>query len=253
LPEGPATARHPLDTPVSPPVPAFQRGLLGRAPLFRVIVALSVTFFRLPRLSQTLAFGNASAPVAHRGWESSSGGNFWRRNRVRALVRAIKTGHSPNARSRVWTPMAFGYSISESRAGYSFPPSGAGNPVRSLLPAMTPQKSCRLSGCALTLFVLLLLLASTASASWKEKVLYSFQGGADAGSVPAGGVIFDKQGNLYVATTDGGPPSCAPIGGACGTVYQLSPPAKKGDPWTATLIRMFEARSQTTLLSPRVV
>jgi len=169
---------------------------------------------------------------------------------VRALVRAIKTGHSPNARSRVWTPMAFGYSISESRAGYSFPPSGAGNPVRSLLPAMTPQKSCRLSGCALTLFVLLLLLASTASASWKEKVLYSFQGGADAGSVPAGGVIFDKQGNLYVATTDGGPPSCAPIGGACGTVYQLSPPAKKGDPWTATLIRMFEGKKSNDASVP---
>jgi uncharacterized repeat protein (TIGR03803 family) len=106
---------------------------------------------------------------------------------------------------------------------------------------MTRQKSRRLSGCALTLF-LFLALHSPASGGWNEKVLYSFQGGADAGSVPAGGVAFDKQGNLYVATTDGGPPSCAPIGGACGTVYQLSPPAKKGGAWAATLIRMFEGK-----------
>jgi hypothetical protein len=115
---------------------------------------------------------------------------------------------------------------------------------------MTRQKALRLSGCLLTLFALVLGLASTASAEWTEKVLYSFQGGADAGSVPAGGVVFDKQGNLYVATTDGGPPSCAPIGGACGTVYQLSPPAKKGDPWTATLIRMFEGKKSNDASVP---
>src|SRR5579863_6677686 len=92
------------------------------------------------------------------------------------------------------------------------------------------------------LLLLILTLAATASAEWNENVLYSFQGGADAGSVPAGGVVFDKQGNLYVATADGGPQSCAPIGGACGTVYELSPPVKKGGAWTATLIRMFEGK-----------
>jgi hypothetical protein len=63
-------------------------------------------------------------------------------------------------------------------------------------------------------------------------------------------VVFDKQGNLYVATTDGGPPSCAPIGGACGTVYELSPPAKEGDPWTATLIRMFEGKKSNDASVP---
>ena len=93
-------------------------------------------------------------------------------------------------------------------------------------------------------YVLPLLLAVSvvalpASAEWKEKVLYSFRGGVDAGSVPAGGVVFDKQGNLYVATTGGGPRTCVPFSYECGAVYELSPPATKGDPWTATLIKMF--------------
>jgi hypothetical protein len=93
-------------------------------------------------------------------------------------------------------------------------------------------------------YVLPLLLAVSvvalpASAEWKEKVLYSFQGGVDAGSVPAGGVVFDKQGNLYVATTGGGPKTCEPFSYECGAVYELSPPATKGDPWTTTLIKMF--------------
>jgi uncharacterized repeat protein (TIGR03803 family) len=35
------------------------------------------------------------------------------------------------------------------------------------------------------------------------EVLYSFQGGAEAGSMPAGGVVFDKAGNLYGVTSDG--------------------------------------------------
>ncbi|MGD0180018.1 MAG: choice-of-anchor tandem repeat GloVer-containing protein [Terriglobales bacterium] len=91
----------------------------------------------------------------------------------------------------------------------------------------------------LPLLLAVLAVALPASAEWKEKVLYSFQGGVDAGSVPAGGVVFDKQGNLYVATTGGGPKICVPFSYDCGAVYELSPPATKGDPWTATLIKMF--------------
>jgi hypothetical protein len=45
----------------------------------------------------------------------------------------------------------------------------------------------------------MLTLTSAASAEWKEKVLYSFQGGTD-GQLPGGGVIFDKAGNLYGLT-----------------------------------------------------
>ena len=90
------------------------------------------------------------------------------------------------------------------------------------------------------LVVLTLLFASSAAAEWKEKVLYSFQGGTD-GSTPAGGVAFDKQGNLYGATQQGGGTNCSPMA-ACGTVYQLSPPAKQGDPWTETLLHVFKGK-----------
>jgi len=90
-------------------------------------------------------------------------------------------------------------------------------------------------------FVAIVVLTSTASAGWKEKVLYSFQGGSD-GSTPAGGVVFDKAGNLYGATTDGGADNCSPMA-ACGTVYQLAPPAKEGEPWTETVLRVFKGKA----------
>jgi len=84
----------------------------------------------------------------------------------------------------------------------------------------------------LAMFIAVVALASVASAEWKEKVLYSFQGGGDAGSLPAGGVVFDKQGNLYGVTSDGG------------GVYQLAPPAKQGGAWTETVLYVFKGNSE---------
>jgi len=83
----------------------------------------------------------------------------------------------------------------------------------------------------------MLTLISTASAVGKEKVLYSFQGGTGDGEYPAGGVVFDKAGNLYGATTDGGG-ECPPA--QCGTVFQLAPPVQNGDPWTETVLYIFK-------------
>jgi uncharacterized repeat protein (TIGR03803 family) len=76
------------------------------------------------------------------------------------------------------------------------------------------------------------MLSLPASAEWKEKVLYSFQGGATDGSVPVGGVVFDKQGNLYGVTSDGG------------GVYQLAPPANKGGDWTESVSYVFKGNSK---------
>jgi hypothetical protein len=87
---------------------------------------------------------------------------------------------------------------------------------------------------------IVLATVSTASAEWKEKVLYSFQGGTD-GAYPAGGVVFDKQGNLYGATQQGGGTNCSPMA-ACGTIYQLAPPKKLGDPWTETILHLFQGK-----------
>lgn len=100
----------------------------------------------------------------------------------------------------------------------------------------------------LTSFVVVVALASAATAEWNEKVLYSFQGVPD-GAVPAGGVVFDQAGNLYGTTTDGGSSSCRSIQ-QCGTVYQLAPPAKQGDPWTETVLYVFKGNARNDGASP---
>lgn len=70
--------------------------------------------------------------------------------------------------------------------------------------------------------------------SWTETVLYSFEGysysgqGYD-GSSPSGGVVFDRAGNLYGATANGGQY-------VQGEVYQLSP---SGSSWTEQILYSF--------------
>ena len=93
----------------------------------------------------------------------------------------------------------------------------------------------------MSFLVAVLALIAPASAEWKEKVLYSFQGGTD-GATPAGGVVFDKAGNLYGATTDGGSSNCPGIA-QCGTVFQLLPPAKKGGAWTENQLYIFKGKN----------
>jgi hypothetical protein len=114
--------------------------------------------------------------------------------------------------------------------------------------AMTPKKPSRSATRPLLLLMLILMLASTASAEWKEKVLYSFQGVPD-GSLPIGEVVFDQQGNLYWATQDGGSASCRSAN-ECGTVFQLAPPAKQGDPWTETVLYIFKGNASNDGTTP---
>jgi len=90
-------------------------------------------------------------------------------------------------------------------------------------------------------------LVSPASAQWKEQVLYSFQGGTD-GSLPGGGLISDKAGNLYGVTVEGGSTACPP--GWCGTIYKLSPPVQKGGAWTEKLLYVFRGHNQKDGSSP---
>jgi uncharacterized repeat protein (TIGR03803 family) len=69
---------------------------------------------------------------------------------------------------------------------------------------------------------------SPSMGSWTETTIYSFTGGND-GEYPAGGVIFDKAGNLYGTTQEGGS-----TGG--GTVFELTP---SGSGWTETTLSTF--------------
>ena len=91
---------------------------------------------------------------------------------------------------------------------------------------------------AAILFALAMFANNLSAAGWKEKVLYSFQGGTD-GQLPVGSIVFDSAGNLYGATTQGGATNCSPLAD-CGTVFQLTPPAKTGDPWTETVLYIFK-------------
>ena len=64
--------------------------------------------------------------------------------------------------------------------------------------------------------------------TWNETVLYNFTGGDD-GFGPGAAVVFDKAGNLYGTTPDGGAYSE-------GVVYQLSP---NNGQWKQTVIHAF--------------
>ncbi len=72
-------------------------------------------------------------------------------------------------------------------------------------------------------------LTPSSRGGWLIKILYSFSGGAD-GSLPAAGVIFDKQGNLYGTLYNGGA-----LGH--GAVFELSPGT--GGTWTKKILYSF--------------
>jgi len=55
----------------------------------------------------------------------------------------------------------------------------------------------------------------------KLTVLYAFTGGSD-GIYPAAGLLFDKAGNIYGTTANGGS-NCDDTGQGCGTVFRLAP------------------------------
>jgi uncharacterized repeat protein (TIGR03803 family) len=83
--------------------------------------------------------------------------------------------------------------------------------------------------------IIILSLTIPASAEWKEQVLYSFQGGSDA-ATPAGGVVFDTQGNLYGAAQGGAQGE--------GTVFQLVPPQQQGGAWTESVLYSFQGKAE---------
>jgi uncharacterized repeat protein (TIGR03803 family) len=78
-------------------------------------------------------------------------------------------------------------------------------------------------------------LTPTEHGSWKETVIYGFPD-ASNGFEPIGGLVFDKQGNLYGTTTAGGIVNLScPVG--CGVVYKLTP--EIGGKWKYTVLHKF--------------
>ena len=83
------------------------------------------------------------------------------------------------------------------------------------------------SGNAGTVFEL-----SSAGTGWTENVIYSFPQDGSEGVRPFAGLIFDQSGNLYGATTEGGP-----AGG--GTVFKLTP---SNGGWEYSLLYSFTGK-----------
>jgi len=75
-------------------------------------------------------------------------------------------------------------------------------------------------------------LSPKTGGGWTETVLHSFGKGTD-GEVPFASLIFDRSGNLYGTTFQGGKYSY-------GTVFELSP--KTGGGWTETILHSFNNR-----------
>ncbi len=79
---------------------------------------------------------------------------------------------------------------------------------------------------------------TTEGGSWTETIIHSFASGPSDGASPYGTLIFDKLGNLYGTTESGGVNNI-------GTVFELSPPAESGGPWTETLLWIFPSSGRS--------
>jgi uncharacterized repeat protein (TIGR03803 family) len=73
--------------------------------------------------------------------------------------------------------------------------------------------------------------------SGTETILHSFGASGDGYDPYASGLIRDKKGNPYGTTLYGGANDCN--GSGCGTVFELSPPARKNGVWTEMILHSF--------------
>ncbi len=73
---------------------------------------------------------------------------------------------------------------------------------------------------------------------WTETVLYSFQDNGADGIEPEAGLIFDKAGNLYGTTSEGGSGKCGNGLSGCGAVFELSP--QSGGGWSEAVLYSFQ-------------
>ena len=89
--------------------------------------------------------------------------------------------------------------------------------------------------CPLFLTFIVCLITGAALAQ-TETVLYTFTGGSDGGS-PYGGLVMDRDGNLYGTTIEYGDGPCSFGYAGCGTVFELRP---ENGTWTFHLLYAFQ-------------
>jgi uncharacterized repeat protein (TIGR03803 family) len=83
-----------------------------------------------------------------------------------------------------------------------------------------------------------LIGTSAIAAGANLTVLHNFTGLSDGG-YPLAGLIFDKTGALYGSAEIGGDFEVCDQGGACGVIFNLTPPAQSGGPWTYNVLYDF--------------
>jgi len=78
--------------------------------------------------------------------------------------------------------------------------------------------------------------------SWIETILHSFNFNRGDGAFPTSSLIRDEHGNLYGTTQVGGRGSCVTYFGemGCGSVFELSPPFRPGEPWSEKVLYSFQ-------------
>jgi uncharacterized repeat protein (TIGR03803 family) len=88
-------------------------------------------------------------------------------------------------------------------------------------------------------------LSPSSGGTWKENVLYAFEGFKTDGSNPATELVFDAAGNLYGTTAHGGNVRDSLYSSGDGTVFELSPTT--GGEWAETVLHNFGQGSDGTL------
>lgn len=83
-------------------------------------------------------------------------------------------------------------------------------------------------------------LAQGPNGTWSETVLYDFQRNGRDGVGPCSGLIFDRAGNLYGTTYNGGPYGK-------GTVFELKP--RSNGKWTEVVLHSFDGHDGAYLLA----
>jgi len=154
-------------------------------------------------------------------------------------------------------PILHGYSIGQHEQAFAFNSINGAGPQSTLIADAagnlygTASEGGSLlqcgngSGCGV---VFQFIPPSQPGGQWAENTLYSFLGGAD-GAVPNGSLVFDKAGNLYGTTQNGG--ACNPEG--CGTIFELSPPPQPGGSWTETVLYSFGGLSGDTPMAGLII
>jgi uncharacterized repeat protein (TIGR03803 family) len=105
---------------------------------------------------------------------------------------------------------------------------------------LNPRRYLR-RGIVYSAIVAVSLLSSVARANDgpTQTVIYSFDG-FQPGANPMAGLIADQTGALYGTAANGGNYLACEQGGACGVVFQLTPPAQQGGAWSETVLYEFQ-------------